>query len=71
MTAGDVITGTITAVSGNSVTIGTHVYPISAGSAAAAAAAKLAPGQYVDVQLDGLASSTSSRVVNIVVRHGY
>lgn len=67
---GAVITGTITSVSGNSVNIGGHVYPISAGSAAAAAAPKLTPGQYVDVQLDGPASSSSSRVVNIVVHHG-
>ena len=67
---GAVITGTITAVSASSVNIGGHVYPISTGSAAAAAAPKLAPGQYVDVQLDGPAGSSSSRVVNIVVRKG-
>jgi hypothetical protein len=67
---GAVITGTINTVNGNSVNIGGHVYPISAGSPAAAAAAKLAPGQYVDVQLDGPANSSASRVINIVVRHG-
>jgi hypothetical protein len=67
---GAVITGTINTVSGNSVNIGGHVYPISAGSPAAAAAPKLTPGQYVDAQLDGPADSSSSRVINIVVRRG-
>jgi hypothetical protein len=67
---GAVITGTITAITASSLNIGGHVYPISAGSAAAAAAAKLAPGQYVDAQLDGPANSASSRVINIVVHQG-
>ena len=66
---GDLVSGALTAVSGTqSVTIRGQVYRIKAGSPAAAAAAKLSPGQVVDAQLNGPAGSSSSQVVNIIVR---
>ena len=67
---GDVVTGPITSVNGQAININGKSYVISSGSAAAAAAPKLSPGQVVDVQLDGPASSSGSRVVNIVVHKG-
>lgn len=64
---GDVVTGPITSVAGiQSINIQGHTYPISVGSAAATAAPGLTPGQVVDVQLDGPASSPSSHAINIV-----
>jgi hypothetical protein len=67
---GDVITGPVTSVSVQSLTIQGHNYLIKAGSPAMRAAANLAPGQLVDVQLDGPASSSSSHVTNIVMHTG-
>lgn len=67
---GDVVTGPITSVSGQTININGKTYVISSGSAAAAAASKLSAGQVVDVQLDGPASSSGSRVVNIVIHKG-
>jgi hypothetical protein len=64
---GDLVTGTITAVSGQAININGKTYPIAANSAAAGAAPKLSPGQVVEVQLDGPASSSGSRAVNIVI----
>ena len=67
---GDRVTGPITSVSGQAININGKTYVISGGSAAAAAAPKLSPGQVVDVQLDGPASSSGSRAVNIVIHKG-
>jgi hypothetical protein len=67
---GDVVTGTITSLNGQVININGHTYPIAGASAAAAAASKLSPGQVVDVQLDGPASSSGSRAINIVLRKG-
>jgi hypothetical protein len=68
---GDVITGPVTSVSGvQSLSIQGHTYPIKAGSPAVGAAARLAPGQFVEVQLDGPASSPSSHVINLVTHTG-
>jgi hypothetical protein len=68
---GDMVSGPVTAVAGiQSVSIQGQVYRIKAGSPAAAAAAKLSPGQVVDAQLNGPAGSSSSQVVNIIVRSG-
>ena len=68
---GDMVSGPITAVAGvQSVSIQGQVYRIKPGSPAAAAAGKLSPGQVVDAQLNGPAGSSSSQVVNIIVRSG-
>jgi hypothetical protein len=69
--AGDIITGSVTAVkSGQSLNIEGRTYRLKDGSPAVAAAAHLTPGQLVTVQLDGPASSPSSRVINVVPRTG-
>ena len=68
---GDVITGSLTAVNGRqSLNIEGRTYRLKDGSPAFAAAAHLTPGQSVTVQLDGPASSPSSRVVNVVTHTG-
>lgn len=68
---GDVVTGSVTSVSGSqSINIQGHNYIIKAGSPAAAAAAGLAPGVVVDAVLDGPASSPSSHVINVVKHAG-
>jgi hypothetical protein len=64
---GEVVTGPITAINGNMVSIQGHVYPIVAGSAAYEVSTKFQPGQIVDVQLDGPAKSTSSQAINITL----
>ncbi len=65
--AGDIITGNLTALNGRqSLSVDGRTYRLRDGSAAAAAAAHLVPGQSVTVQLDGPASSASSQVINVV-----
>ena len=69
--AGDIITGSLTAVNGRqSLNIEGRTYRLKDGSPATAAAAHLAPGQSVTVQLDGPASSPSSQVINVVPHTG-
>jgi len=61
----------LTAVNGRqSLNIEGRTYRLKDGSPAFAAAAHLTPGQSVTVQLDGPASSPSSRVVNVVTHTG-
>lgn len=68
---GDMITGSLTAVNGSqSLNIEGRTYRLKDGSPAVAAAAHLTPGQSVTVQLDGPASSPSSRVINVVTHAG-
>jgi hypothetical protein len=68
---GDVITGSLTAVNARqSLNIDGRTYRLKDGSPAVAAAAHLTPGQSVTVQLDGPASSPSSRVINVVTHTG-
>ena len=68
---GDIITGSLTAVNARqSLNIEGRTYRLKDGSPAVAAAAHLTPGQSVTVQLDGPASSPSSRVINIVTHTG-
>jgi hypothetical protein len=68
---GDVITGNLTAVSGTrSLNIDGRTYLVKDGSPALSAAAHLTPGQSVTVQLDGPASSPSSRVISVVTHAG-
>ena len=69
--SGDIITGSLTAVNGiRSLTIEGRTYRVKDGSPAVAAAAHLAPGQSVTLQLDGPASSPSSVVINVVPHTG-
>ena len=69
--AGDIITGSLTAVNARqSLNIEGRTYRLKDGSPAVAAAAHLTPGQSVTVQLDGPASSPSSRVINVVIHTG-
>ena len=71
MVAGDIITGSVTAVNGaQSLNIEGRTYRLKDGSPAVSAAAHLTPGQSVTVQLDGPASSPSSRVINVVPHTG-
>jgi hypothetical protein len=67
---GEVVTGPITAITGNMVNIQGHVYPIVAGSAAYEVSMKFQPGQIVDVQLDGPAKSSTSQAINITLHWG-
>jgi hypothetical protein len=67
---GDIVTGSLTSASRQSLNIDGRTYPVKDGSPAVAAAAHLTPGQSVTVQLDGPASSPSSHVINVVVHSG-
>ena len=67
---GEVVTGMVTAINGNVVTIQGKTYPIAANSAAYAVVANFKPGQLVDVQLNGPAKSSSSQAINIVLHQG-
>jgi hypothetical protein len=67
---GEVVTGTVTAINGNVVTIQGKTYPIGTNSAAYAVAANFKPGQLVDVQLNGPARSSTSQAINIVLHQG-
>ena len=68
---GDIITGSLTAVNARqSLNIDGRTYRLKDGSPAVDAAAHLTPGQSVTVQLDGPASSPSSRVINVVTHTG-
>jgi hypothetical protein len=64
---GDVITGPVTAVTRESVTIDGHQYHIRQGSPAAAIVPHIAPGQNVEVHLDGPAGVSRSEVIHVVV----
>jgi len=67
---GEVVTGPITAINGNMVSIQGHIYSIAAGSAAYEVVTKFQPGQIVDVQLDGPAKSSASQAINITLHWG-
>ena len=67
---GEVVTGTITAINGNMVNVGGHIYPIATTSAAYEVAGKFKPGQLVDVQLNGPAKSSVSQAINITLHTG-
>ncbi len=60
------VTGQVTSVSSDAVTIGGHLYYVQQGSQAAAALQSLSPGQLVDVYLDGPAASAASHAVTIL-----
>jgi hypothetical protein len=65
---GDVVSGAVTAVSREAVTVDGHQYHIKAGSPAAAAVAHVSPGQKVEVHLDGPVGVSRSEVINVIVR---
>jgi hypothetical protein len=68
--AGQVVTGYVTAVGGDSITINGQTYNIDPGSPAADEVGSISPGQRVDIQLDGPASSPDSEVTNVAVHEG-
>lgn len=67
---GEVVTGPLTAINGNMVSIQGHIYPIATGSAAYETVTKFQLGQIVDVQLDGPVKSSTSQVINITLHWG-
>lgn len=60
------VTGQVTSVAADAITVGGHLYYVQQGSQAAAALQKLSPGQLVDVYLDGPAASSASHAVTIL-----
>jgi len=68
---GEVVTGRVTSISGDEwINVDGHNYRVKSGSAAAAALANLKPGQMVDVQLNGPASTAASEVINVIPHQG-
>lgn len=68
---GELITGTVTSVSGQEwIKVDGHSYRVKAGSAAAAALQGVSPGQLVDVQLNGPSNTAASEVINVVAHPG-
>lgn len=68
---GQLITGYVTSIQGtDSITIDGQVYTIDPQSPAEDELSSLSPGQRVDVQLNGPASSPDSQVVNVAVHQG-
>lgn len=66
---GDLVTGQVNAVAGDSsIKVDGKIYRIKSGSPAAQAVRNVAPGQTVDIQLNGPANSSATEVVNVVVR---
>lgn len=68
--AGPIVTGTLTSVQGDSVTVNGQTYTVVPGSPAEEELSSLTTGQQVDVQLNGPASSPDTEVVNVVVHQG-
>jgi hypothetical protein len=67
---GQVVTGYVSSIQGDSITVDGQTYTVAPGSPAADELASLSSGQKVDVQLNGPASSSDSQVVNVVVHQG-
>ena len=68
--AGPVVTGTLTSIQGNSITVNGQTYTIAPGSPAADELSSLTTGQRVDVQLNGPAASPDTEVTNVTVHEG-
>jgi hypothetical protein len=68
--AGPVVTGTLTSIQGDSITVDGQTYTIAPGSPAADELSSLTTGQRVDVQLNGPASSPDTEVTNVTVHEG-
>lgn len=68
---GQLITGYVTAVQGSdTIVINGQTYAVAPGSAAQQELSLLSPGQRVDAQLNGPASSPDSEVINVAVHEG-
>lgn len=67
---GQIVSGYVTAVGGGSITVGGQSYSIEPGSPADDEQSSVTPGQRVDVQLNGPASSPDAQVINIAVHEG-
>ena len=63
------VTGQVTSVSADAITVGGHLYYVQQGSQAATAVQTLSPGQLVDVYLDGPAASSASHAVTILLHN--
>ncbi len=68
--AGPVVTGYLTSIQGDSITVNGQTYTVAPGSPAADELRSLSPGQRVDVQLNGPASSPDTEVTNVTVHAG-
>lgn len=68
--AGPIVTGTLTSIQGDSITVDGQTYPIAPGSPAADELSSLTTGQVVDVQLNGPASAPDTEVTNVTVHAG-
>ena len=68
--AGPVVTGYLTSIQRDSITVNGQTYSIAPGSPAADELSSLAAGQVVDVQLNGPASSPDTQVTNVAVHEG-
>jgi hypothetical protein len=68
---GELVSGQVNAVAGDSsIKVDGKIYRVKSGSPAAQVVRSIAPGQLVDVQLNGPANSSASEVVNVIVRGG-
>lgn len=67
---GQVVTGYLTAVGTDSITVDGHSYAVAASSAAADELSSLSPGERVDAQLNGPASSPDAEVINVAIHTG-
>jgi hypothetical protein len=68
--AGPIVTGYLTSIQGDSITVNGQTYTVAPGSPAAEELSSLSPGQRVDVQLNGPASSPDTEVVNLALHEG-
>lgn len=68
--AGPLVTGYLTSIQGDSITVNGQTYTVAPGSPAEEELGSLSTGQQVDVQLNGPASSPDTEVVNVVVHQG-
>ncbi len=62
---GGSVTGSVTAVSGTSITVNGVTYGVLANSPAVAEVSQVQPGQRVTLQLNGPAGAASAQVVTI------
>jgi hypothetical protein len=68
--AGPVITGTLTSIQGDSITVDGQTYNIAPGSPAADELSSLSSGERVDVQLNGPADAPDTEVTNVTAHQG-
>jgi len=64
------LTGQVTAVSGQSITINGRTYQVAPGSQAASAMQQVQPGENVDVRFDGPVNSPGTHIVTVSPRQG-